>query len=298
MAECDFGISEMKSDAVPMDTTDDKPAKPAATKKRARKPAATGAKSDASVVVLHDRFVCSYTGEIRGAALFVPGYPGVCFANLPCAFAWINDNVPEEAARAELKQKTCDEYQQPSPDGVALPSSRELLAVFGGQQTYAEWIGDLRLWDGMTEKNGITVSDWQAQRGNKGGATGKSRNKLVLEAGSYSIGVGGPSQTKRVTVLGGETTTTAEGKKRATPGLTDVKAMQAQDRFMKAHPEYTRLLHVGDHFVAVCLVPDALAAEPVKPDPNFHNAYATACTGLMCYGPTFVISYKKKSVKL
>lgn len=277
------------------------PSKQTKGKKRARKPAATGPKSDSSVVVLHDRFVCSHSGEIRSTALFIPGYPGVCFANLPCAFAWINDHVEDPQVAAELKQKTCDEYQQPSIEAVMLPPPRDELAIFGGLKTYQEWIGPLHLWDQMTSQNGLSVAEWQSQRGKKAPG-GKERNKVVLEAGSYLIGVGGPAQTKKVTVIGGSIVEIEADdgttKKRAAPGLTDIKVMQAQDRFIKAHPEYARVMQIGDGFVAIAVVPDALSTNPVAPDPNLHNAYATAIVGLMCYGPCFVINYKKRSVKL
>ncbi len=262
--------------------------KPAAAKKRARKPAAPAV--GAGVTVLGDRFVCSYSAQIREHAIFIPGVPTVCFANIPCAFAWLRDNVRDAATLTDLKTKVCEAYEQPSIDGVLTPPDRSYLSDFGGDRLYPEWIGELAFWDIQASVKGSTVAQWKKQEKKSGTSKrGKGADKrLTLDTGMYSVGVGGMAATKKVDTI--------DGAEDAT-GLTAIKATRKLAKFVASHPDLACLTHTIT-LAGGCVITYLALSEGMPVPEKVGNHTATMLTGVPVVGPAIVFANKKMSVKI
>ncbi len=284
--------------------------KPAATRKRGRSGTKKNAAATASaaaptavglgVVVIGDRFVCSYSGRVVDHAVFIPGVDSACFANLPCAFAWLEDesNVSEDTQN-KLKTAMAAEYEQTLENVVRAPK-RSLLVDFGGDRYYADWIGPLQFWDRLTDAHGSTVAEFK-QRGNQTAARrGKgAAARVAFDAAAYAIAYGkGAAGCKKVNTIDGAQT--AKGAKNV---LTIVKAYRKLQTFINGHvsegEEAKQLfaiqqLHGTDGWYASVLVP----CEGVVPEDKLRNNIASHIVGFNVYGPAVVVFTRKHSQKI
>lgn len=271
-------------------------------KKRVRAKAKALGGDDATLTVLDQRFVCNYSGRVIKQAIFIPGHNNVCFANIPCAFAWLDDHsnaTPEEIAK--LKEAVCEEYEQPLESIVRAPP-RNALSDFGGDQTYDAWFGLLRHWDILTETRGTTVVDFRANQKTKGKSASKKGKgaaaKVVFEPAMYVISYGkSAAGCKKINALDGAV---EKGDK---DRLTPVAAIRKITTFINAHTEpaqeegapgkcpYARVTRDEDGFHFQGLT--ALAAEE-----KYANHIATQLVGLPIYGPAVVFFTRKTSVKV
>lgn len=259
----------------------------AATKKRSRKPAAPAVGS--GVVVCGDRFVCSYSGQIRERAIFIPDVPTAAFANLPCAFAWLSLNVRDAATLAECKDKLCKEYQQPNPEAVPLPLPRDNLIDFGGNMTYSEWAHNLVFWDTHATTAGISVAEWKKMGKSKGPVKrGKgAQSRVSFDTGVYSVGVGSAGKTKKVDGV--------DNNDKEDKSFTAIKALRKLDKFARSHEDMQLAYQMcnGAGYSAVVLVPKQPQAET-----KFLNHITSQLTECQCYGPAVVFALRKLSVKV
>ena len=259
--------------------------------KRVRKPAAAAV--GAGVTVLGDRFVCSYSGEIRDRAIFVADIPTVCFANLPCAFAWLSSNVQDATALADIKTKLCEVYEQPSVEGVLCPPDRSQLSDFGGSQVYSEWIGELVFWDTHAQISGTSVADWK-KSAKKTTATKKAKAaqaRVTFETGVYSVGIGGAAKCKRVTHVDGDDKLTGKD-------ITAIKSMRKLTKFAAS----SKLKLVSECKVNVEDGYTIFFHREREEEPGAvikeHNHIATQMAGVNAVGPALVFALRKTSVKI
>lgn len=261
------------------------------TKKRSRpKPLASGP----GITPLGDHFVCAYTGRVIPRAIVPSCIPKLAVANVPCAVAWIRENVEPENHDVLLKA-LAEEYEQPLAN-LASPPPRAQLLDFGGNMPYNMWIGDLELWDTFTDQKGISVSEWKqkSKRGGGGLKKGKGTNaRVVFEAGMYSIKPGKANSFKRVNALDGAV---EKGDKER---LTPAAALRSVTTFAAKHAtsgesDYTCIgaSSLENGWSAVALVPANGAFGPTEGDELVNNL-ATQILQRKCYGPA-VVTFTKK----
>lgn len=247
------------------------------------------------VCVLGDRFVCSYSAQIRTHAIFVPGVDSVCFANIPCAFAWLEENVKNnEELLVKLKQATADEYQQPL-ESIERAPARETLSDFGGKLYYVEWFATLLFWDTLTESNGTTVAEYKNRNSNTAVKRGKgAQSKVAFEAAMYVVGHGGGAgKCKKINGLDG--VAVDDGATKAL--LTPVRAQRKLTNFISSHllndsAQYQRKYVEKDNYIGVVLVTAGVA------DEKLHNHVATELAGENCYGPAVFTFTRKHNQKI
>ncbi len=281
-----------------------------ATRKRAR-----GKKSDASkvaaakpkavglgVTIIGSRFVCSYSGRVVDRAVFIPGVDTACFANVPCAFAWIAEesNVPEDA-KQELRAAIASEYEQ-TLEIIERAPERSQLVDFGGNKYYKEWIGMLEFWDRLTEASGSSVQEFK-QRDNgaatKRGGRGGQAARVVFDASAYTIAYNkGGAGCKKVNTIDGAAT-----EKGAKNVLTIVKAYRKLQTFINGHVStedearqlyQIRQLSSTAGWYASVIVP----CENVIPERKLLNNIATQLVGFEVFGPAVVVFTRKHTQKI
>ncbi len=269
--------------------------KPAPKKRSREKPSAPRKKAIKPVTIVNDRFVCSYSGAITEKAIFVPGDLSVCFANFPCAFAYLDATIKDAEKLHAAKVAVCDAYEQnietvqPAPD-------RGLLGVFGGDRSYEEWLGPLNFWNVLTSNSGTSVSEYRNLLKNGGKRGTKGDGKITLEAGLYVVNTKG--NPRRVDAVDGAV------EKGAKESLTPVRAFRKLDAFVaksaKDNGPTFRIVDIGDvkgawRGYGVVLSADSKVA-PGDAIPV--NKIATAMSGLNHYGPACVFVTKKTSIKI
>lgn len=269
-------------------------------KTAAAAPAATPTAVGLGVVIIGDRFICSYSGRVVDHAVFIPGVDTACFANLPCAFAWLEDesNVSVEV-QDKLKAAMALEYEQTLENVVRAPK-RSQLADFGGDKYYSEWIGPLVFWDRLTEAQGSTVGEWK-QRGN---STATKRGKgaaqrIAFDAAAYTIAYGkGAAGCKKVNTIDG-----APVEKGAKNVLTIVKAYRKLQTFINGHVSaeedarqlyQVRQISSANGWYASAIVP----CDNVVPEDKLRNNIASQLAGFSVYGPAVVVFTRKHSQKI
>jgi len=261
------------------------------SKKRSRakaKPAVSGN----GVVVVGNRFVCSYSGRVVANAIFIPTVDTACFANIPCALAWLEDNCKDATINDGLRHALATEYEQ-TLENIERAPKRELLADFGGNLFYDEWIGALAYWDHLTESIGLSV-DGYSKRGT-GTATKRGKGaaaRVAFEAAMYVIahakGAGG---CKKVNALDGAV------EKGAKERLTPVAALRKLSTFRNTHEDTFQVEHVdGEGYSATTNVKAEGLLTPV--DDKLINNIATQLVGHTVYGPALVIFTRKHSQKV
>ena len=263
-------------------------------KKRSRaKPKPLGG---ASLTVLDQRFVCNFTGRVVPKAIFFPGVHNVCFCNIPCAFAWLEDcSGADDITIAKHKQGICEEYEQ-TMDVIARAPKRDALSDFGGDMTYDAWIAPLREWDMLTDVKGTTVAEFRSADKNKGkSATKKGKGasaKISFDAAMYVVGhQGGAAKCKKVTAVDG-----ADVK----DGLSPVRAFRKINTFVTAHNgDVLPKKYVVDHihteaFNATYIV----TADATAGDEKLLNKVASQVLALQVYGPAVISFLRKHSQKV
>jgi hypothetical protein len=302
-----LGVSDEENDS---DAAPSPAPQPTATRKRGRSgtkktkaaatPTAAPTATGLGVVVIGDRFVCSYSGRVVDHAVFIPGVDTACFANLPCAFAWLEDesNVSAET-QDKLKSAMAAEYEQTLENVVRAPK-RNLLVDFGGDRYYSEWIGPLAFWDRHTEAQGSTVDEWK-KRGNQTAARrGKgAAARVAFDAAAYVIAYGkGAAGCKKVNTVDGAAI--AKGTKNV---LTIVKAYRKLQTFINGHVSEEedarqlyeiRQLSSTNGWYASVIVPH----EGVVPEDKLRNNIASQVVGFNVYGPAVVVFTRKHSQKI
>ncbi len=281
-----------------------------ATRKRARGKKSDPAKAAAAkpkavglgVNIIGSRFVCSYSGRVVDRAVFIPGVDTACFANIPCAFAWIAEesNVPEDT-KQELRVATAAEYEQ-TLEIIERAPERTQLVDFGGNKYYKEWIGMLEFWDRLTEASGSTVQEYK-QRDNgaatKRGGRGGQAARVVFDASAYTIAYNkGGAGCKKVNTIDGVAT-----EKGAKNVLTIVKAYRKLQTFINGHVSaedearqlyQVRQLSSTAGWYASVIVP----CENVIPERKLLNNIATQLVGFEVFGPAVVVFTRKHTQKI
>ena len=281
-----------------------------ATRKRARGKKGDASKAPASkpkaiglgVNIIGSRFVCSYSGRVVDRAVFIPGVDTACFANIPCAFAWIAEesNVPEDA-KQELRVAIAAEYEQ-TLEIIERAPERSQLVDFGGNKYYKEWIGMLEFWDRLTEASGSSVQEYK-QRDNgaatkRGGGRGQTA-RVVFDASAYTIAYNkGGAGCKKVNTIDGVAT-----EKGAKNVLTIVKAYRKLQTFINGHvsaeDEARQLFQVRQisstaGWYASVIVP----CENVIPERKLLNNIASQLVGFEVFGPAVVVFTRKHTQKI
>lgn len=267
-------------------------------KKRARPKRVVPEIAGAGVVVLGDRFVCSYSGEFGPSAVFIPGVDTACFRNLPCAFAFLEDSGAKEEVVQKYKQAICDAYEQ-ELNTVERAPKRELLANFGGERYYDEWIGPLHFWDRLTESGGLTVAQYLAKKKSRnGGATKRGKGsgaRVSFDAAPYTIAYGkGPAGCKLVNALDGvEVDEDVDVKKT----MSMVRAMRKLQTFCNAHKDLNVEVcsaHAEGYYAFYVDAKDPTGSIPAK----FQNHIAQQLLGKTAFGPATFIFTRKYSQKI
>lgn len=270
------------------------------SRKRSRSKAKSAAKKN-TVVILNDRFLCSYSGQLVQRAIFIPGIPTVAFANIPCALAWLDENVADTDERNKYTEMLADEYEQTTQQFLRAPD-RKYLTTFGGDRTYAEWIGDLRFWDVQADASGVTVADYQRGLKRRGSKNPRSKseasNKIVLERGACVImhkGIGAAA-VKRVVGVDGAAADTTEGPRKK-GAMTPASAYSKLQTFANTNKElsWKRAVLVTENgiFTANTPVEELLGDPEVARLRNPHGC--KIFSGTVC-GPVFCVVQKKFSV--
>ncbi len=243
-----------------------------------------------NVTIVASRFVCAYSGRVVVRAIIVAGQ---AFANFPCAAAWLEENVADATERNKILQTLCEKYEQ-TIDSVGRAPPRERLLDFGGDLTYAEWIGHLQFWDKLSETNGTSVEEYRASLTATGANTttkrGKGANaKVIFEAGMYEIAYNkAAAGCRRVNAVDEKDTVS----KRVTP----VTAVRKINTFLNSNSELFVRKHIDkDGLHAVVLV-GAEAAGVI--DTKFSNNIATQVVGEKVYGPACIIFTRKLVQKI
>lgn len=266
------------------------------SKKRSRsskpKPIAKGP----GVVIINNHFVCSYSGRIIEKAIFIPGVTTAAFANFPCAFAWIEENVKDAAKQEELKRITCDDYEQTVESVVRAPI-REKLSDFGGDLIYDEWMGPLKFWDILTDAQGSSVKDFQASlKGDTKRRGGKTNGRVTFESAMYVVSSGkGAAGCKKINALDGAV------EKGAKDRLTPISALRKIGTFTSKNtpkdstePLWVQVDVGGDNYRGWAVTP----VVGYEPDEKLLNNIATQVCGHKVYGPAVILFTRKTSVKV
>jgi hypothetical protein len=283
----------------------DEPVEPAeaekGAKKRSRPKRVAPEIAGTGVVVLGDRFVCSYSGEFGESAVFIPGVDTACFRNLPCAFAFLEDSGAKEETVQKYKQALCEAYEQ-QINTVERAPKRELLANFGGDRYYGEWIGNLHFWDRLTESGGLTVPQYLAKK-KKGNGTATKRGKgsgarVSFDAAPYTIAYGkGPAGCKLINALDGVSVDEDVDVKKT---MSMVRAMRKLQTFCSAHSDFGFEVRsvTGDGFYAffIAIKDDKLMAVSVPA--KFQNHIAQQLLGHSAFGPATFIFTRKYSQRI
>ena len=281
-------VEEVEHEEVVADET-----KPA-PKKRSRS-ASTRKKAVKPVTILNNRFVCSYSAQITEKAIFLPGDLTVCFANLPCAFSYIDLTVSDEAKRRDLKIALCNAYEQ-NVETVQSAPDRNLLACFGGNRSYEEWIGPLAFWNVLTSNSGTTVAEYQQLLKSGGKQATKAAGKVTFEVGLYVVSPKGAP--KRVNAVDGAV------EKGAKENLTPVRAYRKLHTFIaKQSKENTavkyRVIEIVDPKDSWRGWGVTLAADSEEPGAEqAQNKVASSLTGSQLFGPAVVFITRKTAVKI
>lgn len=254
--------------------------------------------SGPGVVPSGKRFVCSYSGELTERAIFIPGVNSACFLNVPCAVAYIEDNAKSAEAQATLLQDLADAYGQTLGNLVRAPQNR-LLANFGGDLFYEDWIGDLVKWDALTMLHGTTVEEFK-NRGKKATKRGKrGNNSVTFEAATYSISAGkGAGGCRVVNTLEDNIEAGKKGQ------LTSVGALRKLEKFVRGSRNKEEgeaalenyLIEATRTSTAVILA--CVARQGTVPDEKKRNAIASALCEREVYGPALAIFTRKTAQKL
>ncbi len=249
------------------------------------------------VTIVGDRFVCNYSGHLSEKAVFVPGLDAA-FANLPSAWAWIEEQVAKPEEQQELKNAALSAYEQLDALVVRAPE-RTKLADFGGDLEYHEWIGGLSLWDNFTTAKGLTVTEYRKHTQKTNAKRGKTA-KTPYIAAMYVLPhkKGAP---KVINTLDG-----VETEKGAKGVLTPVRAMRKLATFINATsnvvdgdektklPVFRQELLVGPGYSIIACIPrdDDVVGEHAAS----LNKTATDIAGLSVYGPA--VAFFTKSIKI
>lgn len=245
---------------------------PKAKPKRKRAPPA---KKNAPITVIGQNFVDSYTGQLSGFGIFVPGVSDQVFVTLPNAIRWIMEN---KGGDADLIAATCEAYGQ-SVDNVRPSFRREELVEFGGKMLMNEWEQNHRLWHTHAAEKGTSVADWRK------GTTKKTKTGITFETGSCVI----PYKGKSVKPINALDTDKAEKGK-----LSTQAALRKVHTFAKKHEGASAQYFVCDGADIIVCKPFA----PTEPDAGIINNIATQIVGETVIGPAFAVFHRKKAVKL
>lgn len=244
------------------------------------------------VTVIGNHLLCSYSGRIVEKAIFVPGLAEVCFANLPCAFAWIEEHVREPERQTMLKNAVCDRYEQPIDSVVRAPDWR-LLEDFGGDRNYQEWIGPLKFWDVLTQSNGMDVKAYQEslRGGKKSQKTAAS--KVTFEAGMHLLQMKGQ---KAINALDGKVEKGAKETLTATKAYKKVSAFASTQKVGESDFAWHVQSVAGESFAGwVVTPPESADPEQIK---KYRNHVASQVTNQECYGPGVLIFTRKAAIKV
>lgn len=286
-------------------TSNSKPA--AAGKKRSRSSggAASRSRGGALPVIMGDRWVCAYSGHFCKHAVFIPGYLDKCFANIPCALAWLEETVSDETKRDDLIGKLCHAYNQ-LPSNIIKARDRKHLLDFGGEMDYKSWIQPFKMWDEHAAQNGVTVEQWQeSQKKPKK----KKEEKLTFEVGGYLV-AHNVKQPKRIEGLDGAAAPeVAEGEKAPPAPLTLagatrklVKFQSQLDKKKEGEGDGATAVDEGKHgFIFNYAARPGFTAQYLSSfdevDPKLVNKLASQLTGDTVYGPAIFVFTKKVTLK-
>ena len=133
-----------------------------------------------------ESFVCTYTLRVIDKAIFIPGHRKAgAFINIPCAVTYIDKHARNKEIAARLTQELAEYYDQPSGETLPFAPPVEQLETFCGRLNYESWIGDLALWDEITENRGESVEEWRKHRGSS--SKKPKRNPFKFKSGQYLI---------------------------------------------------------------------------------------------------------------
>lgn len=263
---------------------------PAPTKKRQRK-AATGVKGP-GVSFVHDRFVCAYSGVLRDKAVVIPDVSNAVFANIPCAVAWLEDNVKDENKRTALLAGLATKYEQVLDNMPRAPPHQQ-LDNFGGPDDYVHWIGDLSFWDQLTADGGIGVAEYKAQQPKKPPRT-KSNTSKKVDSVAFDKGVAQLAHNKSAT--GGVTQlTTPEEVAAAYAKVSHFCTQQNKDADVTS--DAFPLFIIAHYCVQRGIVIGCAARGEGHGDKHLNNV-ASQVAGTAVYGPALLIAISKFTQKL
>lgn len=263
------------------------------TKKRARsarkKPAVK------PVTTVNNRFVCNYSGSLTEKAIFLPGDQTVCFANLPCAFSYLESTIKDAEKLQAAKVALCDAYEQ-NAETVQSAPDRSLLGVFGGDRSYEEWMGPLSFWNVLTNNVGTTVAEYQSNLKSGGKRAVKGAGKVSFEAGLYVVSIKGAP--RRVDAVDGAV------EKGAKESLTPVRAYRKLHTWIskqKEHATNYRIVDIADakdvwRGYAISLAPGVVADG--EEQQKLYNQTVSMMSGLKHYGPAVLFVTRKTAVKI
>lgn len=257
-------------------------------------------------MVVGDRVICNYSGRATTKGVAIPGAKGAAFCNLPCLFAWLDDNVPAGELHDNAVAAVCEYYEQ-TRENIARAPDRSRLLTFGGDETYDQWIGGLSNWEALTESKGSTPEELQkglSKRAKNGKAAptkgGKGKQGVTFSTGVWVVSHGkAAAGCVKANALDVAATAAEEGAVDNAAGkkLTAVQIARKPRAYAKAHPDEVRLVHTeSDNFAAdYCVLQNNLTAIP---DDKQYNSVASNLTSVKVYGPASVTFFKKTSVKL
>lgn len=245
-------------------------------KKRTRAP-----RTPSKITTRKGQFVCDYTNAFIDKAVFIPGFRDVCFLNLPCAVAYLERNSENEQDLAKNLEALATSYGQTVEQLVAAPDPLQLLQN-GGKLTYDEWIGDLAIWDAVTDSKGLTVDQWK--RSDKRKPKKAKPAATVFEPGVYLVKPGKAAPQKVNAV---------DAEKGVKGQLTVVAIVRKLDKYMAGKEGFEAINGTDEK----CRFAAAMCVDGEKQEKE-HNVQAEKLTGINdIYGPAMFVFTRKFSLK-
>lgn len=124
-------------------------------------------------------FVCPYTGQQtdRGVLGYVNNNRAVVFSSLPVYRRWLEDTLGTDHKNfAELLERTAEQYDQ-LPENIPATFSRDVLAGFGGDQSFLTWFAPFAQWLSINEQKGISPEQWIEAQGEQPKKSDKKKAK-------------------------------------------------------------------------------------------------------------------------
>ena len=224
-----------------------------------------------------DHFVCNHTLRLLEKRVYLPSKPrAASFANLPCAVSWVMQNAKDEATAQRLIGELAEFWEQPG--GVPEAPPLDKLCNFGGDYQYAEWIGDLSLWDDHCENKGQTFEEFSSKKGKRAKSAKKKKvNRIKFAAGVALVKYQGNTEKS---VKAGE-------------GVDALKCVREINRYNKRTMESCPLVVNSCFFLEKCIVMGNAFG-----DVKQRNDITSQIANAELHGPAMVIAHKGFSVSI